>query len=928
MYRFGTNIADSDPGGGYLKFNSATPASVTHIYIDDQDMVGAVCTGFFATWDDSTNTVKGNLSIRAANSTLNLQTYNLTAVSAKAGYYDISVTPVVTSTLPTIDLILSVNFSRAGDAGTSGTSGSAGSHGTSGTSGLTGSSGTSGTSGTGVTSGTSGTSAMGLSPGDSPVFVTVKLSSLTDGYVPYHSSDAVGLVNSPIYTDGTSIGIGHIPAAGSPILSINPALGNVDTALSKITVYSSGANNIYGIGLSYNAIDYGLGLWSGGTTTGAPRVFINGTNGNVGIGVYPTERLHVYGVAADDLRLVLENPATGGYGTQILFKTKTVTTDVVRTWTLGTGVSGGVNSFELLVDGASVPSICATVAGNVGIGITPACIFHVSELIPFNEINHDTILINGERFNSGDNTKPSSFGSLAWKSGGYYFGRIECVQTNPYSYWTNRMAFSTMNGDGGSLLERMCIDNTGNVGIGRINPRYRLEVSVPFPSTDVNYNTIAFFGSNDASNEFGLEVAMIGSVTDASRKMLLQATTRAYSTIGQLILNCDGGAVGIGVLNPTSGYKLDIGGHLRLSGTTPIIVGHHGLTLYADPACADVAKLIMLEDGNCEVGGMGRFKGWISSYTSTGLAVEVGVAGGAGYINCYDRTGLSYGVLTIQGPGASLTFPSSGASLTINGGLHVGGTSDPGDNNLLVDGTVESLGAFICTKANPYIKLDQTGTYASTWYLQVNNSATKALQFYNSTTGGLVEISPAGDVTVPTLRVTTGAAAGKVLSAAGTSGSASWDYAGRVLQVANYTNGSAGTGTTVIPRDDTIPQNTEGDEFMKLAFTPLGASNMLRIKVLANAVCGGAAHITMALFRNNEANALATAAKSPPSAGYSDQLVIDHYMTAGTAGTAGTFKVRMGTTDGSATYFNCIWGGGRGYGGNFNSIITIEEIKV
>ncbi len=44
----------------------------------------------------------------------------------------------------------------------------------------------------------------------SPTFVTVKLTGLTDGYVPYHVNGATGLANSPIFTDGTSIGIGTV----------------------------------------------------------------------------------------------------------------------------------------------------------------------------------------------------------------------------------------------------------------------------------------------------------------------------------------------------------------------------------------------------------------------------------------------------------------------------------------------------------------------------------------------------------------------------------------------------------------------------------------------------------------------------------------------------------------------------------------------
>jgi len=45
----------------------------------------------------------------------------------------------------------------------------------------------------------------------SPTFVTVKLSALTDGYVPYHVSDAVGLADSVIRTDGTLVGVGMLP---------------------------------------------------------------------------------------------------------------------------------------------------------------------------------------------------------------------------------------------------------------------------------------------------------------------------------------------------------------------------------------------------------------------------------------------------------------------------------------------------------------------------------------------------------------------------------------------------------------------------------------------------------------------------------------------------------------------------------------------
>lgn len=53
----------------------------------------------------------------------------------------------------------------------------------------------------------------GLTTASSPEFVTVKLSGLTDGYVPYHVADATGLANGPIQTNGSQVGIGSTPVA-------------------------------------------------------------------------------------------------------------------------------------------------------------------------------------------------------------------------------------------------------------------------------------------------------------------------------------------------------------------------------------------------------------------------------------------------------------------------------------------------------------------------------------------------------------------------------------------------------------------------------------------------------------------------------------------------------------------------------------------
>ncbi|MCK9599695.1 MAG: hypothetical protein M0R06_11690, partial [Sphaerochaeta sp.] len=54
----------------------------------------------------------------------------------------------------------------------------------------------------------------GLTAADSPAFVTVKCSGLTDGYIPYHVSDATGLADSPMRSTAADVGMGMAPTTG------------------------------------------------------------------------------------------------------------------------------------------------------------------------------------------------------------------------------------------------------------------------------------------------------------------------------------------------------------------------------------------------------------------------------------------------------------------------------------------------------------------------------------------------------------------------------------------------------------------------------------------------------------------------------------------------------------------------------------------
>tara|TARA_R100001369_G_scaffold81041_1_gene111747 strand:- start:191 stop:826 length:636 start_codon:yes stop_codon:yes gene_type:complete len=161
-----------------------------------------------------------------------------------------------------------------------------------------------------------------------------------------------------------------------------------------------------------------------------------------------------------------------------------------------------------------------------------------------------------------------------------------------------------------------------------------------------------------------------------------------------------------------------------------------------------------------------------------------------------------------------------------------------------------------------------------------------------------------------------------------TNGSAALSFAaaGRLVQMVNVNTGALATGTTVALNDDSIPQKTEGNEFMTLAITPTSSSNKLRIQVNLYGSMAATSNIhVMALFQDSTANALTAVGEFQNGNTGPSLLTIDHYMTAGTTN-ATTFKVRV-HGDGSGTYsFNGV-NGSRKFGGVANSSITITEIS-
>lgn len=221
-------------------------------------------------------------------------------------------------------------------------------------------------------------------------------------------------------------------------------------------------------------------------------------------------------------------------------------------------------------------------------------------------------------------------------------------------------------------------------------------------------------------------------------------------------------------------------------------------------------------------------------------------------------------------------------------------------------------------------------------------------QFLKSTSAGVMSWdtpSGAGDVVGPASAVDSeialySGATGKIikrLSGSGvvkaTSGVASVGTvgnadvaAGLVVQVVSTSANAVATGTTIIPQDDTIPQNTEGDQYMTLAITPKSTTNRLIIEwgcYLSHSV---QTHLIAALFQDTTANALAASAQFATTATGMQYVTGSHEMAAGTT-SATTFKIRAGGANAGTMTFNGA-GAARRFGAITKSYINIYEVKV
>ena len=291
------------------------------------------------------------------------------------------------------------------------------------------------------------------------------------------------------------------------------------------------------------------------------------------------------------------------------------------------------------------------------------------------------------------------------------------------------------------------------------------------------------------------------------------------------------------------------------------------------------------------------------------------------------------GNVEISGTAAIVGIATFTDDIIIGDGKTIGSASDvdaitigsDGDITLTQDLELQHDGAILSFGANDEIALTHVH---DTGLLLTDSGGTPTLQLHNAsesvssdgsklilTSNGVAFSLPTADGSANQVLATNGSA---VLSFADNSG-------GQLIQTVNTTRVDVVSGTTTMPFDDTIPQKTEGVEFLTVAITPTKNDNKLLISVHLQCQMTNNGQWSMALFQDDTADALAASSERD---GASDLEIhsLKHFMTTGTTSET-TFKIRSASSGSGTITMNSV-AGSRKYGGVLSSSITVQEIEV
>lgn len=166
------------------------------------------------------------------------------------------------------------------------------------------------------------------------------------------------------------------------------------------------------------------------------------------------------------------------------------------------------------------------------------------------------------------------------------------------------------------------------------------------------------------------------------------------------------------------------------------------------------------------------------------------------------------------------------------------------------------------------------------------------------------------------------AVSGQVLTANGSGGS-SFVYPIVVQQVYAETNDYLQDSNGGMAFTDSIPQNTQGTQFLTKTITPKNLSDFLLVEVTAMVASASAGRPAIALFRDSGADAVDCVWGQTNTA--TTQSLTIRYKVAAGSGSATTFSVNFGEPNAGGGYLNGNSGGRIG-GGAALATMTITEL--
>lgn len=194
-----------------------------------------------------------------------------------------------------------------------------------------------------------------------------------------------------------------------------------------------------------------------------------------------------------------------------------------------------------------------------------------------------------------------------------------------------------------------------------------------------------------------------------------------------------------------------------------------------------------------------------------------------------------------------------------------------------------------------------------------------------------------GATAAPNIRVGTPTGSGGITITPG-AGTLNIGFSPGTVEQFIYSNTSSAIEcATVMPWDDTIPQNTEGDEVLTATITPKNINNYLVIDFVGVGSCNLQTPCSVALFQDAVANAIAATTWGHEAEVFFQNsnipIALKFVMPAGTTSPT-TFKIRVGCSmssgAGSGAYINSFYDGAaqtRVFGGVAATTLTITEYR-